>query len=80
MERLAGKVALVSGGARGLGAAHARAIVAEGGKVVIGNLLDDEGQALAAELLMRPATCTWTSHRRMTGPQLFRRQCSRSGA
>jgi 3alpha(or 20beta)-hydroxysteroid dehydrogenase len=50
MERLAGKVALVSGGARGLGAAHARAIVAEGGQVVIGDLLDDEGHDLATEL------------------------------
>jgi 3alpha(or 20beta)-hydroxysteroid dehydrogenase len=50
MARLDGKVALVSGGARGLGAAHARAIVAEGGRVVIGDLLDDEGHALAAEL------------------------------
>jgi 3alpha(or 20beta)-hydroxysteroid dehydrogenase len=50
MERLIGKVALISGGARGLGAAHARAIVAEGGKVVIGDVLDDEGQRLAAEL------------------------------
>jgi 3alpha(or 20beta)-hydroxysteroid dehydrogenase len=50
MERLAKKVALVSGGARGLGAAHARAIVAEGGKVVIGDVLDVEGRALAAEL------------------------------
>jgi 3alpha(or 20beta)-hydroxysteroid dehydrogenase len=50
MERLTGKVALVTGGARGLGAAHARAIVAEGGKVVIGDVLDDDGRALAAEL------------------------------
>jgi 3alpha(or 20beta)-hydroxysteroid dehydrogenase len=33
-----------------MGAAHARAIVAEGGKVVIGDLLDDEGEALASEL------------------------------
>jgi len=50
MDRLSGKVALVSGGARGLGAAHARAIVSEGGRVVIGDVLDEEGQALAAEL------------------------------
>ncbi|QBS38930.1 SDR family oxidoreductase [Nocardia sp. CS682] len=49
-ERLAGKVALISGGAQGLGAAHARAIVAAGGKVVIGDLKDNEGQALAREL------------------------------
>jgi len=48
--RLNGKVALVSGGARGIGAAIARAIVAEGGKVVIGDLLDEEGRALAEEI------------------------------
>lgn len=48
--RLAGKVALISGAARGMGASHARAIVAEGGRVVLGDLLDEEGVALAAEL------------------------------
>ena len=50
MSRLNGKVALVSGGARGIGAAVARAMVAEDAKVVIGDLLDAEGQALAKEL------------------------------
>ena len=50
MGRLDGKIALVSGGARGMGASHARMIVAEGGKVVIGDILDGEGQALAKEL------------------------------
>src|SRR5882757_719570 len=50
MARLLNRIALVSGGARGMGAAHARAIVAEGGKVVIGDLLDDEGKLLADEL------------------------------
>src|SRR6478609_2722404 len=46
-SRLAGKVALISGGARGMGASHARAMVAEGGRVVLGDLLDDEGAAVA---------------------------------
>lgn len=50
MGRLDSKVALVSGGSRGMGAAHARRIVNEGGSVVIGDILDEEGQALAAEL------------------------------
>ena len=50
MGRVDGKVVLISGGARGMGAAHARALVAEGGKVVIGDILDDEGKALADEL------------------------------
>lgn len=50
MGRVDGKVTLISGGARGMGAEHARALVAEGGKVVIGDILDDEGKALADEL------------------------------
>lgn len=48
--RLAGKRAIVTGGARGQGAAEARAFVAEGATVLIGDVLDDEGRALAAEL------------------------------
>jgi 3alpha(or 20beta)-hydroxysteroid dehydrogenase len=50
MGRVDGKVALISGGARNIGGASARALVAEGAKVVIGDLLDDEGKALADEL------------------------------
>jgi 3alpha(or 20beta)-hydroxysteroid dehydrogenase len=48
--RLAGKVAIISGGAGGIGAAVARTFVAEGAQVVIGDLLAAEGKALAAEL------------------------------
>ncbi|WP_068180057.1 glucose 1-dehydrogenase [Mycobacterium sp. UM_CSW] len=44
------KTILISGGARGMGAAHARAFVAEGGRVVIGDVLDEEGLRLAEEL------------------------------
>ena len=33
-----------------MGAEHARALVAEGAKVVIGDILDDEGKALADEI------------------------------
>jgi 3alpha(or 20beta)-hydroxysteroid dehydrogenase len=50
MGRVDGKVALISGGARGMGAADARVLVAEGASVVIGDILDDEGAALAKEL------------------------------
>ena len=48
--RLDGKVAIISGGARGQGAAEARLFAAEGAKVVLGDVLDEEGQAVAAEI------------------------------
>src|SRR3954466_14929541 len=50
MARFDNKVVLVSGGARGQGAAEARLLVAQGAKVVIGDVLDNQGQALAVEL------------------------------
>lgn len=50
MGRLDGKVALVSGGARGQGAAEARVFAAEGAKVVFGDLRDDEGVVVEAEI------------------------------
>lgn len=49
-NRLEGKVALISGGARGLGAAFASAMVAQGASVILADVLDDEGQAMAASL------------------------------
>jgi 3alpha(or 20beta)-hydroxysteroid dehydrogenase len=50
MCRLEGRIALVTGGARGIGAAIARAMVAEGARVIIGDVLNSEGWALANEL------------------------------
>lgn len=47
---LTDKVVLVTGGARGLGEAFARGVVEAGGKVIIGDILDDEGKAVAADL------------------------------
>ena len=50
MGKLDGRVALVSGGARGLGLAMAEAFVDEGAKVVIGDVLDDEAAGAAQRL------------------------------
>jgi 3alpha(or 20beta)-hydroxysteroid dehydrogenase len=50
MGRFDGKVILVTGGARGQGAVEARLLAAQGGQVVIGDVLDAEGAALAKEI------------------------------
>jgi NAD(P)-dependent dehydrogenase (short-subunit alcohol dehydrogenase family) len=49
-ERLAGRVALITGGARGQGAAHAERLASEGAVVVIGDVLDEAGRATQAAL------------------------------
>ena len=48
--RLAGKVALISGGARGMGAVEARLFVREGARVVIGDVLEADGRQVEAEI------------------------------
>ena len=48
--KLTGKVALISGGARGMGAAEARLFVSEGAKVVIGDVLEAQGREVEAEI------------------------------
>ncbi len=50
VQRLTGKTALVTGAARGTGAEIARQFVAEGARVVLADVLDERGQATAAEL------------------------------
>jgi NAD(P)-dependent dehydrogenase (short-subunit alcohol dehydrogenase family) len=49
-ERLSGKIALISGGARGIGAATARLFAREGARVVLGDLLDAEGRLVEVEI------------------------------
>ncbi len=50
MGRFDNTVALISGGARGMGASHVRGLVGEGARVVFGDILDDEGRAFQEEL------------------------------
>ena len=50
MSRLANKVAVITGAAQGMGAAHARRFVAEGAKVILTDVNEKAGAALAKEL------------------------------
>ena len=50
MGRLEGKVALISGAARGQGADEARLFAAEGASVVLGDITDQQGQQVASEI------------------------------
>jgi 3alpha(or 20beta)-hydroxysteroid dehydrogenase len=53
-------VALITGGARGMGKSHARHFAAEGARVVIGDVLDEWGEAVAAKL--GPDVCRYVHH------------------
>jgi 3alpha(or 20beta)-hydroxysteroid dehydrogenase len=50
MGKLDGKVALVTGGARGMGAEFSRILAAEGARIAVCDVLDDEAGAVAAEV------------------------------
>jgi 3alpha(or 20beta)-hydroxysteroid dehydrogenase len=50
MGRVDGKVVLISGGARGMGASHAEVLVREGARVVIGDVLCEEGHLVEQKL------------------------------
>jgi 3alpha(or 20beta)-hydroxysteroid dehydrogenase len=60
MGRLDGKVALITGGARGMGKSHVRHFVAEGARVVFGDVQDDKGAAVAAGLDEK--SCRYVHH------------------
>lgn len=59
--RLENKVALISGGARGMGAAEARMFAREGAKVVIGDVLEAEGRQVEAEINEIGGECVFVS-------------------
>ncbi len=60
MGRLDGKVALITGGARGMGKSHVRHFVAEGARVVFGDVQDGKGAAVAAGLDEK--SCRYVHH------------------
>jgi 3alpha(or 20beta)-hydroxysteroid dehydrogenase len=50
MGRLDGKIAIITGASQGMGEAHARLFVAEGARVVMTDVNDEQGQAIAGEI------------------------------
>ena len=59
MGRLDGKVALISGGARGQGEVEAKLFAKEGAKVVFGDILDDEGRQVEAAIRQAGGEATY---------------------
>src|SRR3989442_960314 len=59
MGRLEGKVALISGGARGQGATEARLFAQEGARVVLGDILDAAGQQVEEEIRVQGGEATY---------------------
>ena len=67
--RLEGKVAVVTGAARGIGAACARRFAAEGAAVVIGDILEEQGEATAQSIRDTGAIATFIPCDTGEGPQ-----------
>lgn len=61
-NRLAGKVALITGGARGMGASEAQLFIDEGARVVITDVLEEVGQETAKRLSPDGSSCTFLRH------------------
>ncbi|PKB74376.1 MAG: cyclopentanol dehydrogenase [SAR202 cluster bacterium Io17-Chloro-G8] len=59
--RLENKVALISGGARGMGAVEAKLFAEEGAKVIIGDILEEEGRKVEAEIDEAGGECVFVS-------------------
>ena len=59
--RLENKVALISGGTRGMGAVEAKLFAQEGAKVIIGDVLDVEGRKLEAEINESGGECVFVA-------------------
>ena len=77
--RLEGKVALISGGARGQGAAEARMFAREGAAVVIGDILDEDGLKLEAEIRELGGRATYV-HLDVTQPEEWENAVARAAS
>jgi NAD(P)-dependent dehydrogenase (short-subunit alcohol dehydrogenase family) len=73
-RRLAHRVALITGGARGQGAAHAFRLASEGATVFLADILDEDGQRTAEELRSKGLDATYV-HLDVADPDHWRRVC-----